>query len=127
MKKLIPSDILTSISPDILLQWYTGDGYYSSSIIALGTYGFRVVDQQFLVDLLYQIGVASKIYVKDVGNEISISHRKDNRDHFFNYLLNARGNSLARSELPHKFDTNYRKKDLIEDKQSSDNKQYIVN
>ena len=113
VEKFIPRDRLTALSPDSVLQWYTGDGYYSGKGIGLSTCGFTKDDQLYLVGLLAKIGVESHLIKPNNGHEIAISHKKENRENFFNYLSRAKNIALAKRELPQKFDGSFRKNDLI--------------
>ncbi len=111
--KRVPRHILTKITLDSLLQWYTGDGFYSGKTIGLCTSGFSKSDQLYLIKLLAQIDVDSHFARSHTGGEITISHKKEKREYFINMLTKTKQYLLAEREFPQKFDGNYSKKDLM--------------
>lgn len=112
-KKHVPREQLTSLSPDSLLQWYTGDGFYSGTGIGLSTQGFSREDQEHLIVLLQKIGIEATLRRQNKEGEIGIKTDKANRERFFAYLSSATLFDIARSELPQKFDPHFRKDELL--------------
>lgn len=111
--KYIPRDKLTHLTPDIVLQWYTGDGYYTGNAISFATHNFTKSDNEYLVGLLKERGIDSKIYPDGDKFRIGVSHRKINREIFFDYLSQAKSYNLASEQFPHKFNFGVMKRDLI--------------
>lgn len=106
-----------------MLHWHIGDGSAGKYLVALYTNNFTVEDVKFLTQLISKtIGINSQVYMKkDTDNPekeypiIGITHQK-NISKFFDYLDFAHPTSLkiAKKEFPWKFDTNLRKKDIVD-------------
>jgi len=119
--KIVPRDII--LSPTSMLHWHIGDGSAGKYLVALYTNNFTVEDVKFLTQLISKtIGINSQVYMKkDTDNPekeypiIGITHQK-NISKFFDYLDFAHPTSLkiAKKEFPWKFDTNLRKKDIVD-------------
>ncbi|MHA2364452.1 MAG: hypothetical protein ACXAC7_10875 [Candidatus Hodarchaeales archaeon] len=118
--KTIPRNI--PITPNVLLNFYTGDGSLSQRHISLYTLGFKEDDISFLKDKLNEaVNINAKYYFHSNNKagepqyRIQISRNED-KTKFLEYLENAHPTSLAvaKSTFPWKFDLNLKKGDFFD-------------
>lgn len=106
---------IKKLTPNILLHWYVDDGYISKSELALCSHNFNLAEQRTLLKFLDREGIQAKIKKRKTKYFISISFKKANREHFFDYIKQAELYNEAVECLPYKFSATLRKREWIKE------------
>ena len=109
ISKILPTKF--SLTPNVLLHWYLGDGYFGSSI-DLYSNNFSYQENIVLSKKLVKLGIVNKVREKNSTYYLSLSVKKSNREAFFAYLSEAKLHNKAQEIFPHKFDRTISKKEL---------------
>lgn len=99
--KRIP--ILSPLTPNILLHWYIGDGYFSRGDMSICTHAFSNDEQKSLVIYLNTVGIKSTIRHKRNYRYVGISLEKENKERFFDFISRSKLYEEATKLFPYKF------------------------
>ncbi len=122
--KILPN--IVKITPNVLLHWYVGDGYYCNTDISLCSHNFTWKEQDMLVCLLKEQNIKATIREKSGVYYVGISTKESNKEIFFEYIRRAKFYKQAKKLFPHKFSAKITKRKIVK-KMKIEHPEYFKN